>query len=436
MMRDDPRFVADESVADESVADGWTPLLEAMLSMIGAGMWEWRLSDGHITGDDRLKAMLALPDDEWETLTIASWARRIHPEDRALFEQEWQRAQHSGAFEATYRMHCGDSQWRWLHDRSCTLDKDPDGTPSRLLGIVEDVTERQEEQRRWRHLAKSVPGIIYTFVLDAEGRPSFPYTSSRVKEFYGATPEQVREDADLVFNAIHPDDRLSVQESIHRSAATLEDWHCEYRARAAGSWHWVEGRATPEREPDGSTVWHGLIYLIDERKAMEERLRRLSLTDELTGLYNRRHLLARMEEEIARYARHGTPFSVVMIDLDHFKLVNDSHGHAAGDAVLQGLAALFKERLRDSDVAGRSGGEEFLLLLPGTDEAGARAIAETLRKAFSQMRFDDGKASTFTVTLSAGVAEMRHRKERLQHLWARADGALYLAKAQGRNQVC
>lgn len=410
--------------------------LESVLDLTGVGLWEWDLVDGWIGGDARLEAILALPGAEWRRLSIERWAGRVHGEDRPRFDAEAAGAEQGAGFDAIYRLRRGDGHWIWVHDRSGVLYHDAEGRPVRLVGVLEDVTQRQEERRRWVRLARSIPGVIYTFVLDAEGRPSFPYTSDRVKDFYGVTPEQVQRDPSLVFDAIHPEDLSRVMESIELSARTLEDWQCEYRARAGDGWHWVEGRSSPERQPDGSTIWHGLIFLIDQRKELEARLRHLSLTDALTGLYNRRHLLACMEEEMSRFRRYGTPFSVVMFDLDNFKRINDRHGHAAGDAVLKRLAAILEERLREIDIAGRTGGEEFLLLLPGTDASGGARIAEDLCAVMVDEAFRSEEKGPFRVTLSAGVTEAIETDERLHRLWARADRALYRAKAAGRNRVC
>ncbi|WP_445003596.1 diguanylate cyclase [Halomonas mongoliensis] len=315
------------------------------------------------------------------------------------------------------------------------LEIDSGGPSMRMIGVVRDVTRYHEQESRWQRLARSVPGIIYTFRVDAQGRASFPYTSDRVRDFYGVTPEEVSRDPSCIFDAIHRDDFSRLMESIEASRRHLTDWQFEYRARAGGTWRWMEARSSPEREPDGGTVWQGLIYPVDERKALEDKLRRLSLTDELTGLYNRRHLLACMDEEIARFRRYGTPFAVVMLDLDHFKQVNDIWGHAVGDEVLKGLARLFRERLRETDIAGRAGGEEFLLLLPNTDEAGAVAMAEGVRQGLAATSFSDGKGGGFQVTVSGGVAAMRDPAEEHNHLWSRADRALYRAKEAGRNRV-
>jgi len=410
-------------------------MLDALLGLTGMGRWELDLGSGRIYGDEHLKKMLAFPAEEWDRLSMVSWAERVHQDDLALFEQQWQSAQAGAGFNAIYRILLGDNRWRWVHDRSLSLVKDHSGRPARLQGCLIDITRRQEEQQRWQSLMRSVPGVVYTFKVDADGEFSFPHISERVTEFYSVTAAEAQLDPSCIFNAIHPDDLPRIMESIRDSSETLEDWRCDYRVRLSGDWHWVEGHSHPERQPDGSTVWHGLIYSVHERKVLEEQLRHLSITDELTGLYNRRHLLACMEQEIARYRRYGALFAIIVLDLDHFKRINDRYGHHAGDEVLKRLATMLRTRLRDVDIAGRTGGEEFLLLLPDTDETGAVTTADGLCQAMAQEKFSDGAGKSFQVTFSAGVATIKNTEEAYHHLWARADKALYRAKAAGRNRV-
>jgi diguanylate cyclase len=163
-----------------------------------------------------------------------------------------------------------------------------------------------------------------------------------------------------------------------------------------------------------------------------DRIEQLALRDELTGAYNRRFMMECLARERSRMERLGVPFSICLIDIDHFKAINDTLGHAAGDAVLRQLPKLAASSLRAVDVFGRVGGEEFLLLLPGTGVAGAQAVAERLRAALEAGRMDglDGRRVTATV----GVAEAASREEPAA-LLARADRALYEGKARGRNQV-
>ncbi len=162
---------------------------------------------------------------------------------------------------------------------------------------------------------------------------------------------------------------------------------------------------------------------------------RLATVDPLTGIANRQAVLTRVDDEIARAARYGRPLSVVMVDLDRFKRLNDTHGHAAGDCVLRHVAQLLNANVRAVDLAGRYGGEEFLIVLPETDVDAAASLAEKLRRIVgsSEVRMPDGERAS--ITMSAGVAGGHGGVLQVDALVRDADAALYAAKALGRNQV-
>ncbi|MET0769697.1 MAG: diguanylate cyclase [Solirubrobacteraceae bacterium] len=172
--------------------------------------------------------------------------------------------------------------------------------------------------------------------------------------------------------------------------------------------------------------------LRDDLRARNEELQRLATTDVLTGLYNRRFMTDHLESLVSRSARHGSPLSAVLLDVDHFKALNDGHGHAAGDEALRQVAERLRGRLRREDVAGRWGGEEFLVLLPDTDGSRALLAAEALRTALAAAPLALGDEAV-DVRISAGVAEWSD--ESADALLRRADAALYDAKDAGRDAV-
>ena len=182
----------------------------------------------------------------------------------------------------------------------------------------------------------------------------------------------------------------------------------------------------------GSLASHAAIAL--ENARLHRIVERQALVDGLTGIANRRQCEDALTAEIARAERLGTTLTLVLADLDDFKAVNDAHGHAVGDDVLRKFAAALRSTVRDSDLAGRWGGEEFLLLLPGADATGGALLADRVRAAFSERSFAGRDGETVTVTCSFGVAQHRSGGDQ-RELFASADRALYRAKRAGKNRV-
>ncbi len=159
-----------------------------------------------------------------------------------------------------------------------------------------------------------------------------------------------------------------------------------------------------------------------------------SITDHLTGLYNRKYMDMKMTEEIERYKRMNTPpFCVMLVDIDHFKSVNDNYGHLVGDQVLKHLSKLIKENIRKTDFAFRYGGEEFIVLLSNADVRNAQHVAEQIRKKLETVNFAL-KGNSFTVTASFGISAFE-KEDNAESVIKRADERLYKAKETGRNKV-
>ena len=182
--------------------------------------------------------------------------------------------------------------------------------------------------------------------------------------------------------------------------------------------------------PGGGTLWHGYVSDISDLKRVEDELRALSITDSLTGIYNRRYFQDRLKGEMLRLNRTSGALSLIMLDIDHFKRINDQHGHAVGDGVLQELCKRIGQRLRRTDVFCRLGGEEFVVLCPNTDGAQAYSLAMQLWQSLR----DAAMEPVGVVTASFGVASWRI-DEGIDGLLLRADSAVYVAKQAGRDRV-
>jgi len=195
---------------------------------------------------------------------------------------------------------------------------------------------------------------------------------------------------------------------------------------------WFEGRIKAlefKIENEDAVLW--MATNISCRHALEQKLISQSKTDELTGLWNRRHFEEVSAQELKRALRYQHGISLLILDIDNFKLVNDTQGHKGGDAVLSGLASMMTEYMRESDVITRWGGEEFTVLMPCTEFDVAIEAAERLRKSVEQHRFEDD----ICVTISIGVAQWQIESESIENLVSRADQALYIAKRNGRNRI-
>jgi len=247
-----------------------------------------------------------------------------------------------------------------------------------------------------------------------------------------------REDCDVPIR----DDGVSRRHAelvVKGSGATLRDL-------GSANGVWVDGRRTPEaRLEDGARFQIGgqttlkFVWADELEARYQVRLAEGALQDPLTGLYNRRHFEERLASELAAAQRHDRPVSLLMADVDHFKAINDAHGHLAGDEALKMVAFVLRGAVRKEDVLARYGGEEFVIVARETPFEGAEALAERIRRAVERSRCawqgqDLGVTLSIGVTVSVGAAEfVAGRTER--DLIEAADRALYLAKQAGRNRV-
>jgi diguanylate cyclase (GGDEF)-like protein len=172
-----------------------------------------------------------------------------------------------------------------------------------------------------------------------------------------------------------------------------------------------------------------------EHEKKQEELQRLSSYDDLTGLMNRRAFIEQYDIEFKRALRFTHPLTLLMLDIDYFKNVNDSHGHSAGDMVLRTIAGTLQKSMRSFDVCGRYGGEEFIMVLPETEIQGGYILAERVRKNISKLSFPGSNGDVIKLTCSIGLATLDNNNYRVEQLIEAADEALYMAKNNGRNQV-
>ncbi|MEJ7730753.1 MAG: sensor domain-containing diguanylate cyclase [Polyangiaceae bacterium] len=309
---------------------------------------------------------------------------------------------------------------------------------SRVMAVVADITG-SVEQERLLHADRQRFQAIYEGMrdamictLDVEGRVATWNSSG--ERLLGFSEESVLL---RLFATLSEDDdaaaRLARQmaRSLEAGWSELEGWY----ARRDGSRLWGEGVLAALRDERGAVTGFSVVLRdMTERKLAAERLQEMASRDALTGMHNRRHFVEHAQRELALWRRHRHPLTVALIDADHFKKVNDTHGHATGDEVLRDLATVVREQLRSTDLSARYGGEEFVLLLPSTDAAGAVVLAERIRSAIAA-RAVVHETGEVSYTVSIGVAEASDCLGSVEALVHAADQALYRAKAEGRNRV-
>ncbi|WP_052514828.1 sensor domain-containing diguanylate cyclase [Dethiosulfatarculus sandiegensis] len=301
--------------------------------------------------------------------------------------------------------------------------------------------ERQQKardcERRLELLADAAGDALYQLRYHSM---TYDYLSPGIKSLTGYTPEEINQIgfANLVREIQHPDGSQLDKNDLmwQRMEGQTGEFYADYLVEAkSGEKVWLGDHSFPWLDDKGMVLGSlGILIDITSRKNLENKLRRRATTDFLTGASTRRHYINLVSREISRSLRSGSPLCLIIMDVDHFKLVNDTYGHAAGDNVLKHLCDLCRSQLRVSDSLGRIGGEEFGILLVDCPLKKALQVAERLKEliADSVLLYS---GEPISCTASFGVAQLNPSTDNLELLMKRADAALYEAKGKGRNLV-
>lgn len=318
-------------------------------------------------------------------------------------------------------------------------------TATRLSAEEEVRTLRAQLERTAYELTENIPVGTYTMVLPPGGTMAkFSFMSRRFIELTGLDRKAAVSDPLQAFACVHPDDYAAWVQLNAEAFARKQPFFGQTRIIVHDQVRWITAESRPRALPDGSTVWEGVLIDVTEQvlakqaaeaarqalQAANVELQRLATTDHLTGAWNRTHLEQTLGAEMGRAERYRQPLSLLLFDIDHFKAINDTHGHLVGDEVLIELTRRIRAQLRTVDVLARWGGEEFVLLLPHCGAAEALRVAEKLRALVAEPPFPQAGQ----VTASFGLAQWQLH-EPLDTWLKRADDALYAAKAAGRNRV-
>lgn len=309
------------------------------------------------------------------------------------------------------------------------------------ISVIIDVSERiellnrvEESKALLTHLTQRIPNVLYQYHMRAPGDGYFSFCSPSVEQVFELKAEAiigVQFEGSPIFQRVHPGDMPLLRAATAKSVETGCGWMCEFRVvLPVKGVCWLRGKAYAERQPDQSFVWYGSFSDITELKTREEELRTQAITDELTGIHNRRHFMRSLEQLVDTGKRYAAGFSLIMLDLDHFKSINDRFGHEVGDTVLKQACTLIRQRLRASDVFCRTGGEELAILCPFTSQEDTEQLANVLCRSL----FNYEIPVAGRVTASFGVATWKTGISG-EELLRRADMACYSAKQSGRNRV-
>ena len=322
------------------------------------------------------------------------------------------------------------------------------GEPTWLFGIFRDITDEWREQMHRQRLERCVEQTTEVMVMtDTDGRiewanPAFSRVSDYPSsEYLGQKPGNLLQGPDTDSDTIA---------FMQQKLAAAEPFTTEVLNYARdGRSYWLRLSCHPDYDENGEHIGFSSIQSdvteekntlkqiereVERRKALEAEYRHLATHDSLSGLPNRRHFSEHAETELRRCLRYASPASLLMVDFDQFKAINDELGHEAGDRVIEAFGLLCGRTLREHDLAARLGGEEFVILLPETAVEGARTIAERLRGALERLPISTS-AGTIHVTASIGLAQANPYEESLKSVIQRADDAMYEAKQAGRNRI-
>ena len=285
--------------------------------------------------------------------------------------------------------------------------------------------------KQYKLIVESAPNMIWRAGLDAK----CDYFNRTWLKFTGRTIEQ--EIGDGWTEAVHPDDYNKCLQVYLESFAKRELFEMEYRLRRFdGKYCWINDRGVPAYDDEGIFIGYIGSCMDVTEKVEGQLLKEQAQIDGLCHIYNRYYLDKLLEHHIETARQQNSCLAVIMLDIDNFKLVNDRYGHAVGDIVLQQVAATILENIRDDDICGRYGGEEFLVVLNNTSRSLASEVANRIRSRIAEKRININIAENFlvSVTVSGGVSYLQEG-DSTKDLNRRADQGLYLAKRSGKNCI-
>ncbi len=412
-----------------------------------AGHWYVRLDDNRVVWSEEVFRIHGVSPEAFQP-TIETALDFYHPDDRPDVEAAIEETLSSGqalSFQARIVQPGGGVRWVEVAGR---IKQDAQRAAGFLFGVFRDITDVQEQRLHNQRLAWVLENTPEAIVMtDPDGRVTWVNQAfERITGYGFADVKGWRPGEFLQGPDTDPDTVALMRERLAQEQGFTTEI---LNYRHDGAAYWLRISCQPEYDRHGDLLGFTAIQSditterqiredleaeIEARQRLEDRLRHLASHDELTGLPNRRFFMDQGRAEIARSYRYRHPLSVLLLDLDHFKQINDQHGHATGDAVLGAFAQRCRTLLRESDMVARIGGEEFAMLLPQTDADNGAVVAERLRRHLADAPIETDSGA-IPLTVSAGLATLPAEQVGIDTLLQQADERLYRAKEQGRNRV-
>ncbi len=406
------------------------------------GMWDFDARNNAIAYSQQWKSMMGYSDEELSS-SKPDWSRMIHQEDLARVQAGLRKhlAGETEVFESVHRVQRRDGEWRWIECRVKGLN-DEHGRLRRLVGVENDITERKiyeealfrEKESAQITLQSIGDGVATT---DAEGRVE--YLNPVAEELTGwAVEDALGRPLEEIFRGFHEEtcepleNPLAMAMERNRSIKSVRP---TLLIRRDGNELYVESTASPIRNDRGEVSGGALVFHdVSESRELNRRLSYHASHDVLTGLVNRREFENRLDRALKSARARESSYALLYLDLDRFKIINDTCGHQAGDALLGQLGALLKSRIRWRDCLSRLGGDEFGVLLESCSLDEAMRSADSLVTAIDEFKFS-WEDRSFKLTVSIGVVPITSDNEDVGTILNAADAACQAAKEAGRNRV-
>ncbi len=434
--------VTEKKKAEKSLRDN-QKVYETIVELSNQIVSDYNPQTGVVKWSGAILQVTGFTPEEFGSIDKSGWMDRIHPDDRENVQRHLSDTRNKlKKFKADYRFRRKDETFIYVEEQGA-YHTDETGSAIRMLCIMKDISERKlseemlsESREHYKSIFSNAPVGIFHCASDWK---LFNANQFIADTFGYSSP------AEFISSLNESENTIKLAAKAQRKISTLgnispnEVWYYIETVFHHRNGKKIIGQITfrhVKNSAKGIDYYEGFFQDVTEKRETEKTLSELATLDDLTSLFNRRVLMECLRSEFRRAKRYSEPLSVCMLDLDFFKHVNDTYGHEAGDMVLVQAASSMKAELRETDICGRYGGEEFAVILPHTETHDVIMLLERLRNRISSIEYTTPEGETFHVTASIGVAEYKPEVNDPEDLLRLADKALYSAKKSGRNRVC